>query len=665
MIERASKFLKDKRRLLVSLALFFLCMLIFSFFMGQTVSAAPDKIRMEYLFDSPNTVEREIDKTALKQRIVFGKELYSVGFFVLGGEPEGTITCTVRDLSGNSLESQTKELTQIPRSGMAEFKFASPLSSPDHSLVIELKVESKAAVLIKTGAGAPDGWLLQNGSEIAGEAVILVAGVDRLGDFILVFYRVFALFLSASVALMYWLSSKLTLPYHRLFAVAAVLLGLLFCFLLPPYSSPDEQFHINEAFTISSRLLNKMPEERIRGKENVKRAGDENAVVEELYTTAFSYKAIANDFFSLSADTDIKVHSGERVGGYQLLFWPAALGVTLARLFGLGFVPALFFGRFANLSVYILLLTLAVKYAPLKKSVFALVGLLPMTLHLAASFNRDMLTIGLYVFITAYCLNLILEKEAVTIKNLIVLFGASAVALPAKVIYAPLLLMILLIPNDKITVRGKKVAQRTVRLAKYLLILLGALFFVATALPYIRSALKPPVEASVATHPDMIVYKIPYILAHPKDTVWLVVNTLFSNTAFYLNTLVGGSLGYYNIAISWVFVLALYLLLAAAMLTEKGELSLGGKTRFFGAAFALISSLLVVWACINWTPIHFLTIYGIQGRYFLPQLPLLLTAAGGAGYVVKTKNIDRPLLFAVFAISAFTVLNAFLVILER
>ena len=38
----------------------------------------------------------------------------------------------------------------------------------------------------------------------------------------------------------------------------------------------------------------------------------------------------------------------------------------------------------------------------------------------------------------------------------------------------------------------------------------------------------------------------------------------------------------------------------------------------------MVSCLLAVAGCLLWTPTHYETLYGLQGRYFLPVLPLLL-----------------------------------------
>ena len=71
-------------------------------------------------------------------------------------------------------------------------------------------------------------------------------------------------------------------------------------------------------------------------------------------------------------------------------------------------------------------------------------------------------------------------------------------------------------------------------------------------------------------------------------------------------------------------MVALYLLLAyAALPAQNGKLPTG-RLRGFGAAAAVLSCLLAVAGCLLWTPTHYETLYGLQGRYFLPVLPALL-----------------------------------------
>ena len=129
---------------------------------------------------------------------------------------------------------------------------------------------------------------------------------------------------------------------------------------------------------------------------------------------------------------------------------------------------------------------------------------------------------------------------------------------------------------------------------------------------------------SVTDAADGATYTPGYILHHLPATALLFVRSIVQNGDHYLRTLVGGSLSYYTLDLAWFWVVALYLLLAyAALPAQNGKLSTG-RLRGFGAAAAILSCLLAVTGCLLWTPTHYETLYGLQGRYFLPVLPALL-----------------------------------------
>ena len=129
---------------------------------------------------------------------------------------------------------------------------------------------------------------------------------------------------------------------------------------------------------------------------------------------------------------------------------------------------------------------------------------------------------------------------------------------------------------------------------------------------------------SVTDAADEATYTPGYILHHLPATALLFVRSIVQNGDHYLRTLVGGSLSYYTLDLAWFWVVALYLLLAyAALPAQNGKLPTG-RLRGFGAAAAVLSCLLAVAGCLLWTPTHYETLYGLQGRYFLPVLPALL-----------------------------------------
>ena len=151
-------------------------------------------------------------------------------------------------------------------------------------------------------------------------------------------------------------------------------------------------------------------------------------------------------------------------------------------------------------------------------------------------------------------------------------------------------------------------------------------------IPLDRETVAAEVEAARATRAtqsvtdsaDEATYTPGYILHHLPATALLFVRSIVQNGDHYLRTLVGGSLSYYTLDLAWFWVVALYLLLAyAALPAQNGKLPTG-RLRGFGAAAAVLSCLLAVAGCLLWTPTHYETLYGLQGRYFLPVLPALL-----------------------------------------
>ena len=152
-------------------------------------------------------------------------------------------------------------------------------------------------------------------------------------------------------------------------------------------------------------------------------------------------------------------------------------------------------------------------------------------------------------------------------------------------------------------------------------------------LPLDRATLAAEVQAAQATRAtqsvtdeaDRATYTPGYILQHLPGTALLLVRSAVQNGDHYLRTLVGGSLSYYTLDLAWGWVAALYLLLAFAALPARDAAPApAGALRAGCALAAVLCCLLAVAGCLLWTPVQYETLYGLQGRYFLPVLPLLL-----------------------------------------
>lgn len=231
---------------------------------------------------------------------------------------------------------------------------------------------------------------------------------QRIGGYLTRFFLLVGGLAAVLAALAVWavLSKKLAL--HRLVFVLVLGFGLLYSFVLPPYAAPDEKYHINQSFTLACRWANDLSHDEWRmGKvpttTSFRRVGDEDADLQNENTTVFTWEAFTSQLFTT---TDQPFDSHQEYNELQtdqnpLLYVVSAAAVFLAYVLHFGFAPALFLGRLANLLLFAALAALAVKTAPFGKRVFTVAALLPMTLHLAASFSRDAPLLGLCFVFTA------------------------------------------------------------------------------------------------------------------------------------------------------------------------------------------------------------------------------------------------------------------------
>ena len=104
---------------------------------------------------------------------------------------------------------------------------------------------------------------------------------------------------------------------------------------------------------------------------------------------------------------------------------------------------------------------------------------------------------------------------------------------------------------------------------------------------------------------------------------------------------------------------------AATGAPEDAALPEGGYRIACGAA-ALGCAALAVAGCIVWTPVRYETIYGFQGRYLLPALPLALLAFGPRRIqVTDGARAAAQLTAALCVANAGVLLNAMLAVIAR
>lgn len=158
-------------------------------------------------------------------------------------------------------------------------------------------------------------------------------------------------------------------------------------------------------------------------------------------------------------------------------------------------------------------------------------------------------------------------------------------------------------------------------------------------------------------------FSLGYICRNLPATAKLLLRTIPEQGALWLQGVLGTTLGepiVYRLDVSWLLGVGLVLALLAAALPVQGEQPLLGRHAVWGTAgiiLCVVAASLVV--ALNWTPINYQTLFGLQGRYWLPVLPLALVLCKRAGNISLRRNASRGAALAVTACTLLTLLQGF------
>ena len=154
-----------------------------------------------------------------------------------------------------------------------------------------------------------------------------------------------------------------------------------------------------------------------------------------------------------------------------------------------------------------------------------------------------------------------------------------------------------------------------------------------------------------------------YICRNIPATVKLLLRTLPEQGALWLQGLLGTTLGepiVYRIDVSWLLGVGLLLAVLAAALPRQDEPALLGRRSKAGTAgICLCVVLAVLAAALNWTPINYQTIFGLQGRYLLPILPLALLLVKSSKKLVLRRDVSHAAALCTSTLTMLTLLQGF------
>lgn len=395
----------------------------------------------------------------------------------------------------------------------------------------------------------------------------------------------------------------------------AMLCTLPLIILTPPFQVPDEPQHFYRAYQISEMNL-------VASVENQKAGGELPSSLIALSSRFLNTRAIHDarpvvkrPFSSILDGFQTRLEPAKREfidfsgsAFYSpIAYLPQSIGIAVGRGFGLGPMALMYLGRAANAAIAIFLLSLAAKVAPGPKMAFLVVGLFPMSVYLYGSLSPDALVIVSAFLFTAISLRAYVEKEW-RVANLLIAVSCALVFSSLKVVYAPLLF---------IGFASIFIGERRARFLLPQIAIVVIPILVTGVWLHIVSGLVVPVKTGID-----ISAQIHYVEAHPLLFIRAIAHAFLNNTFYFFDTV--GVLGWLTVklpAISYVVAVVAFVGSVASYEAIKPRHSFP-VLMWWGTLAGSCVGLVMLALYLYWNPVGAWAVDGVQGRYFIPIIPL-------------------------------------------
>jgi uncharacterized membrane protein len=393
------------------------------------------------------------------------------------------------------------------------------------------------------------------------------------------------------------------------FLIISLFSGVGLCFLIPTQSGFDEITHLARIWEISGGYL--IPNQRLSQGPYLPMA-----FVDISYRNQFFYDPVSPDFFSTHGNERINwnnfLNHQTRSVYFPTLYLPQAFAVgLLGRVLNAPVLLIVTICRLLYLLGYILLAYCAIRLIPFGKWLLLVLTVAPMAMFQAATISPDSYTNGACFLFIAWVLRLSFQEKPINWKQLWLTIGITTLLLSVKINAVFLLPLLLLLVFKGFAAK------------KMLPILAGAvglLFAVEVvgwnALAYSKYYVNMPGFG--------VLGQLAYIISNPAHVGAILVHDFFIHGIAYLREWVA-VYGYNAGQVPPVTYVLFVVVLVAAWLLSPAEKSLNTRTRITliltGIAGCFFTILILY---LSFTRIGSTSIDGVQGRYFIPVIPVLL-----------------------------------------
>ena len=447
----------------------------------------------------------------------------------------------------------------------------------------------------------------------------------------------------------------------EMYTTIAVLLGIIYFILFPAACTNDSRPHIIEIYEHVNSILGHSDWNTVDESPNLTLYMAEDGYIiehvlwntERLYAspdTKMYDEALYVSFIDLPNDETIVSgwHTDlSYVKGIEYL--PYTIVLLITRLLNVNLMLSLKFVKLAGFLCYLFMIRFAIKLMPYGKEALAVFSLTPMVMQSMIAVSYDLFCIGASFIAFAYVFRAASENYKYTWKDAAIILFLILVLVPAKgcvyfACFAFMLFFMVILPLIK-------------KNHKWLIALVVVMVFVGGGVAVKFEDIKVHFEAS---SPDC--YSISDLLESPAETIRFMIESISIDADMFLQGMFGGRLGWNEVVVPW-FVVFMYivLFLVSCQCDEMRYPNKTEKTICLAASLLFLMGINYVFLVltVKGSP----TIFGIQGRYFVPIIPLLISIFKSSK--IKFKVSHYALYNSLWVISIIHIMMTMSVYLRR
>ncbi len=570
----------------------------------------------------------------------------------------GTVVITIENDEGKILKSSTITRNYIRENSTYLMKFKKQKSSKDKEYKINIyfkdlqNYDKFYTLKYNNNANSKQSKLFIDGKEIESSSLIY-QDFYKSPERIAIYYGLMIPLNLLVILVSIFIYNKKDMKIENVYLMIATIICIFFLIAMPTFKSHDEYYHWLKAYEVSSGNLMTPIENNIAGS-NLPEGVSKVLTSDWVHMT---YKDVKEHLNVQLNPEKVSLLYPETSAVYSFVqYIPQAIGIILARLVTSNTLLITYAGRIVNMIVSILIIYFAIKIIPFGKKLLLIPAMIPIAIEGFSSLSPDALTISISFLYIAYIMYLAFNKNKyVGIKEKIILLVLSIIIALCKIVYIPLVGLILIIPKEKFKNKTNK--------SKIINFIVIAGIALAINLTWLAISSR---YLAIFREGDSKV-QVLLALKNPFKFIQLLLYTIDINANKYLLSLYGAELGWGElIQLNSLLPYILLIIYAFVALTDD---ELKNKFKTYQLVWIMLVTLAIIGLIftslyVQWTTVGSTSILGVQGRYFLPILPLVMIILGA---IIKLKSfykiekVDKFVEISLLVLNIYTIAQIIIV----